>query len=370
MKKQLIAVFASVTVSGCALFDANHDFTRAQSESNPAGVKGLLRGNELRFLSTADLVQSFVPGGARGAAPAQPVAAASKPTKADHDAAQAAEQRATDQAIAEFYQYYLTGSPGQRPAPVTGALLRNEIQDRILAAANQRCHLWKNYYSTASSTVGFVSGVTAATTGAAAVAFSPESTKDALTALSSTATAVGTNYDKSYLFGLTLGVIYQGVDSRRANILKSILGKRVSGSEVAPLGNYTLSAAIEDALEYHGACSVASGAQEAAERIADARNAKPEETSKPEEKPKDGKAGAVDGGKGAPAKDGGAKGGDKTRPEPAKKDGEAGGPTAMTSETPETARTASPASVAPPAVNATVPQAETDIRTKSAAPSP
>lgn len=335
---------------GCAMLDANRDFLRAQSESNPAGVKGLLRGNELRFLNTADLVRSFVPSevpeavgatktvkssrdiAAKASRPAGGVATAQS-REEEYRARLEQEQRETDQAVAAFYSYYLTGSGDKARI---GALLRNEIQDRILAAANQRCHLWKNYYSTASSTIGFSSGIVAATTGAAAVAFTPESTKNALTALSTTATAVGTNYDKAYLFGLTLGVIYQGVDSRRANILKSILAKRVVNNDVASLGNYTLSAGIEDALEYHGACSVASGAQEAAERIADARTASA--TAEKKEPATSGSSGKSDAGaQGAGGKD-------------AAGESEAGKTGASETMVTVPARTASPASVAAPAI--------------------
>ncbi len=253
MRIPLIAVALSTLLSGCANLDANRDFVRAQSESNPAGVKGLIRGNELRALNVANLVGSFETGWV-------PVAASTDP---------AVEQQATDKAIAVFYQSVPDGRQ---------ANYRNEIQDRIIAAANQRCHLWKNYFATASSTVGFWSGVTGAATGAASLAFKPPATKAALTALSTTSTSVGTQFEKSYLFSLTMQVIFQGVESRRADILHSVVEKRSLGDrQLTPIGRYSLSAAIADALEYHAACSVASGLQQASEKLSDARpdNGKP-----------------------------------------------------------------------------------------------
>lgn len=246
--KTLVLILASgFMLSGCVLLDKNRDLVRAQSESNPAGAKGLLRGDELRALSIANLVGSFVPGWE------------GVETKTERD-----EQRETDRAIAAFYRM---------PDATTGvgAVYRNEIQSRIMAAANQRCQLWKNYIATASSTVGFWSGVVSAASGASAIAFSPEGTKDALTALSTTSSAVGDQFDKEYLFSLTMPVIVQGVESRRSEISDSISERRYKAGEPASLANYALSAAIADALEYHAACSLSSGLQQASEKLADAR---------------------------------------------------------------------------------------------------
>lgn len=256
-KHLLVAVLASAALSGCI----SNDVIRARVESNPAGAKGLLRGDELRGLSIANLVGSFVGSW----------------TPVDVKDAEA-EQRATDKAVAAFYLQY-AGSPN-------GPLIRNEIQSRILAAANQRCHLWKNYLSTASSTVGFWSGLTSSATGAAAIAFSPTSTKDALTAVSTTSSSVGAQFDKSYLFSLTMPVVFQGVESRRTEISNRMRARRGDADGVEPvvltsLSAYPLSQAIADVLEYHASCSVASGLQQAAEKLADARPPKPAETTPP-----------------------------------------------------------------------------------------
>lgn len=255
MKKLSWIVFAALMLSGCALVDKNEDFLRAQSESNPAGAKGLLRGDELRGLSIANLIGSFTSNWTPGS-----------PPKDGGDRARVEyEQRETDRAVALFYRTW-EGDPAK------AALYRNEIQSRIMAAANQRCHLWKNYIATASSSVGFWSGVVSAATGAASIAFSPEGTKDALTAVSTTSAAVGDQFDKEYLFSLTMPVIVQGVESRRDEISDSIKERRTTNGDPTALKGYPLSAAIADALEYHAACSISSGLQQAAEKLADSRN--------------------------------------------------------------------------------------------------
>lgn len=252
MKNLILVAAAASLLSGCALLDTNHDLARAQSESNPAGAKGLLRGNELRALSIANLVGSFVPGW-------MPVEVRTP----------AEEQAATDKAIAMFYVM-----PDAKTE--AGAIYRNEIQSRIMAAANQRCQLWKNYIATASSAVGFWSGIVGTATGAASIAFSPEGTKDALTAVSTTSNAVGDQFDKEYLFSLTMPVVVQGVESRRQEIGRSIEERRTRGDGgLTLLKDYPLSAAIADALEYHAACSVASGLQQASEKLADTREPEP-----------------------------------------------------------------------------------------------
>lgn len=250
MNKLCVIVASAALLSGCVALDKNRDFVRAQSESNPAGAKGLLRGEELRALSIANLVGSFVPGWEK----VEPKTAAE-------------EQEATDRAIALFYRT-------EAAKTETGALYRNEIQSRIMAAANQRCQLWKNYIATASSAVGFWSGIIGTATSAAAIAFSPEGTKDALTAVSTTANAVGPQFDKDYLFSLTMPVVIQGVEGRRREIADGINERRGQGDKLSSLKEYTLSAAIADALEYHAACSVASGLQQASEKMADARSSK------------------------------------------------------------------------------------------------
>lgn len=249
---RLLALTASVAalLSGCATLDGTPSRTETRALSNPAGVKGLIRGDELRDLNVADLVGSFTTGWTRGPVPKNA----------------AEEQEQTDKAIAKFYAEPLS--------PTLQARYRNEIQDRLVAAANQRCHLWKNHFAAGTSRIDFWSGVTAAATGAAALAFSPESTKEALTAVSTTSTAVGTQYSKSYLFNLTMTVIFQGVESRRAELLKALVANRTDTATgaSASIDKYTLSAAVADALEYHAACSIASGLQQASEKVADSRD--------------------------------------------------------------------------------------------------
>lgn len=262
MNRKIIGFgLSAALLSGCATIDSSNAFIRAQAESNPAGVKGLIRGDELRALNIADLVGSFVPDW-------QPYVPKPGGSLSER---QAAEQRATDLAIAAFYS---AGFSEEK-----AALYRNEIQDRIIAAANQRCQLWKNYFATASSTVGFWSGIVGAATGAASIAFSPEGTKDALTAVSTTSTSVGTQYEKSYLFSLTMPVVFQGVESRRQGIISSVTQRRTRAGAPVPIQTYSLSEAIADALEYHAACSVASGLQQAQERLAEGRPAEKSATS-------------------------------------------------------------------------------------------
>jgi hypothetical protein len=252
VRAPLLAVTAAAAgLTACA--DSNTaDLSRNVWESNPAGAKGLLRGGELQYVQVAQIVSSFVPSS---------VGNVTVSARNDVD-----QETALDHAIALFYQAY-------KDDPARAALLRNEIEDRLIAASNQRCGFWENYLLTSTSNVGFWSGLVGTAANAASIAFSPVATKDALTAIASTTTDVGTEFNKNYLYGETMQVIVQGVETRRTSIYTSIREHEISGNGTYPssIEVYSLSAAIGDALSYHAACSMASGLQEASESLSDQR---------------------------------------------------------------------------------------------------
>lgn len=262
MDNRLIAIMiasSGLLLAGCGT---------GAKESNPSGVRTMLIDGQLRTLDLAGAIDSFssvqktTSERKNDEKPIVGEAYTKSPAEREADA-----EIRLNNSIAGFYSNVPAAQQAQR---------RNEIQARIVAAANQRCGLWKNKFAHGASLSSFWFGTAAAATTAAATAFSPESTKEALTALASTASGAGAQYEKSYLFNQTLSVIFQGIDTRRQDILERISKKNLhdgSAGAQAPtsMDIYPLSSAIADALEYHSACTAASGLQKASEALADQR---------------------------------------------------------------------------------------------------
>lgn len=135
-----------------------------------------------------------------------------------------------------------------------GAYRRNEIQDAIIEAANQRCLAWRNYVFGHRAGVGFYMGSAASAASAAAAAFKPESTIRGLSAAASALGASRAEFEKSFFFDITTQVIMQGIELARKDKLDAIMQKRD-----LPLSKYPMRQATGEAIEYHAACSVHMG---------------------------------------------------------------------------------------------------------------
>lgn len=136
---------------------------------------------------------------------------------------------------------------------------RNNLQDRIIAASNQRCGAYLRTLVASKAQTQVVWGdLSALLTGAAAVT-TPVSTAKALAAAGAFATYANSNYNDAYFSNLTTSVIAAGISRHRQLLLE-----RINADRQQDLQTYPVNRAIADALTYHSACNIVSGLETAA----------------------------------------------------------------------------------------------------------
>lgn len=136
---------------------------------------------------------------------------------------------------------------------------RNDLQERLINASNQRCSAYiRTIVSSKSQTQMGWTGLAALLSGAAAVV--PHAlTAKALAAGSTVSTGILSTYNEAYFNNLAVTVISSGISKQRESILASI-----STYNAKSLSDYPVNAAIADALAYHAACNIVSGMEAAA----------------------------------------------------------------------------------------------------------
>lgn len=140
--------------------------------------------------------------------------------------------------------------------------LRNDLQERLINASNQRCSAYiRTVVSSQSQTQMGWTGLAALLAGAATVV-PHELTARTLAAGSTFSIGILNSYNESYFNNLAITVVSSGISRKRENILSSIEEKQEK-----PLTTYPVNAAIADALTYHGACNIVSGMEEASNAL-------------------------------------------------------------------------------------------------------
>lgn len=137
--------------------------------------------------------------------------------------------------------------------------LRNAIQERILHASEQRCGDYKTFLKRFDADSNILFGwLTTAMAGAGAIAI-PANTARTLSGLAAIFSGFRAEVNEAYFNKLTVQVITQGIESKRAEIYRNILERRKTG-----LIDYPVQAALRDAAQYHYNCSLVSGLEHAA----------------------------------------------------------------------------------------------------------
>ncbi len=137
--------------------------------------------------------------------------------------------------------------------------LRNDLQERLITASNQRCSTYiRTIISSKSQAQMGWTGLATLLSGAAAVVPHAQTAK-ALAAGSTVSTGLLTTYNEAYFNNLAVTVVSSGISKQRESILASI-----SKLKSKPLSEYPVNAAIADALAYHAACNIVSGMEAAA----------------------------------------------------------------------------------------------------------
>ena len=153
---------------------------------------------------------------------------------------------------------------------------RNDLQDRIIAASNQRCAAYLRVLisSKAQTQMGW-GGLATLLSGAATVT-SPVAAAKVLSAGSTISNSYLSLYNEAYFNSLSINVISAGISKQREGLLQYLGEERKK-----EMSQYPVHRAIADALSYHAACNIVSGleAPAAATNAADAKAVAGKKTS-------------------------------------------------------------------------------------------
>lgn len=136
---------------------------------------------------------------------------------------------------------------------------RNDLQDRIIAASNQRCAAYMRVLisSKAQTQMGW-GGLASLLSGAATVT-SPAAAAKVLSAGSTVSSSYLSLYNAAYFNSLSINVISAGIAKQREGLLQYMDAGRDKD-----MMSYPVNRAIADALSYHAACNIVSGLEAAA----------------------------------------------------------------------------------------------------------
>ena len=142
-------------------------------------------------------------------------------------------------------------------------LERNRIQEHILAVSEERCNAYKKYLRYDQGSTNFWMGSTA-TLAAALGAIAPGlAAAKTYSATAGVLTGINAEYNQAYFGNLFYTVIAKGIDERRRDAYREIQ----TYGQVKGLANYTMEAALKDAIVYDGMCSAVSAMEYAEKSI-------------------------------------------------------------------------------------------------------
>lgn len=136
-------------------------------------------------------------------------------------------------------------------------LHRSQIQDRLIAASNQRCNIYTTYIKRMSTKNNAAFGTLTTALGGAGAIVTGAHTARLLAGLAGISSGVRAELNQAIFESVATSVIVPAIHKQRAEILEEIQGKR--GTNGLSLEEYTVAGAIADAIKYHGACSMDAG---------------------------------------------------------------------------------------------------------------
>lgn len=137
---------------------------------------------------------------------------------------------------------------------------RNDLQERIISASNQRCSTYiRTIMSSKSQANSIWKNLSLLMSGAAAVV-NPTTTSQALSAGSTASLGILGTFNENYFNNIAINLIGAGISKKRDSILINI-----NKYQKMNLSDYSVNAAISDAIDYHAACNIIYGMETAAE---------------------------------------------------------------------------------------------------------
>lgn len=131
---------------------------------------------------------------------------------------------------------------------------RSQIQDRLIAASDQRCNVYATYIKRINTYQNGIFGTLTTMLGGAGAIVTGENSARLLSGLAGISSGTRAELNQAIFESITTSIIIPGIQKTRIDFLKEILNKRSK-----PLTEYTIEGAIADAITYHGFCSMDTG---------------------------------------------------------------------------------------------------------------
>lgn len=240
MKRQIsISIMAVALQSGCSTVTSPiAGPLLSDGHTNTSGAHQLFAEQEFEVVNLSAILD---PEGRRYRF--TPSFGPESPPREPHSATESEQRLDLERAFQAFYTY----GPGLEER-------RSRVQDRMLAASDQRCNTYKNYLRRIETAQQTSTGVLTTIFGGAGAIATHAATVRALSGLAGISSGIGAELRQGYFSNLASQIIVPGMDLARSEMRRDILARRIQ-----PVGVYTVEAALSDVARYHGACSMNAG---------------------------------------------------------------------------------------------------------------
>jgi hypothetical protein len=150
--------------------------------------------------------------------------------------------------------------------------VRNDIQDELMRASEQRCQVYRVYLTRLQNETSFLGGAATTILGGLGALFTPASTARALSGAAGITSGVTAEFAEAHFRSLTIETIVKGMEQRRKETYETAIKNRENKS----LAAYSIEHAIHDAINYHNACTATEGIRAAGDAVRHLQHPGPE----------------------------------------------------------------------------------------------
>lgn len=145
---------------------------------------------------------------------------------------------------------------------------RDAVQDRILSVSTSRCNVFKTYLRRQQAETNFWLGSSATAAGVLGAVLQGATASRNLAGTAGLLSGLQAEHNSNYYSNLAAHVIVQGIETHQARLLAKLIEERRKRA----VDEYSMEAAIKDAIHFDGTCSTVTGLLEAAEAIKETTN--------------------------------------------------------------------------------------------------
>lgn len=173
-----------------------------------------------------------------------------------------------DISFGERYDLVLSWFSSQPDQTDWKRMRRNSVQDKIIAVSMSRCNVFKTYLRRQQVDVNFMLGSLTTASGILGAVLPGINASRNLAGAAGLFSGLRSEYNQSYYSNLAAHVIVQGIELRQNRLKKEL----TEGRQNRTVADYSMEAAISDAIVIDGNCSAVAGLIEAQESIREVEN--------------------------------------------------------------------------------------------------